>query len=85
MDYSGLLGVWLGCGALLIFLSIGVVILFVKGFFKAAGKAQERVMTKYQDNATRTDALTLLNKRLAQGEITEEEYRRLHSSLERNI
>ena len=59
---------------------IGLIYLIYKFFF-----SQAKGMTKeYQMRQTYTDALSTLNKRLANGEITTDEYNRLRTTLDQS-
>ena len=74
-------------GIFVVGLGVGIFFLYrmvFRGAIGALGTAQRQVITAAQDHATTTDALAVLNKRLASGEITEDEYHRPREALERN-
>jgi uncharacterized membrane protein len=69
---------------LLVLVGIFIVIpiFFFRAMFRAGGRAMGKAAGYTLETKAKTDALTTLNNRLANGEIDETEYQRLRAAIQ---
>ena len=77
---SGAMTMMIVVGIIVLALAVGIVVFFMRNMSRGI-KAGESMARTYQ---TSSDAIGTLDKRLANGEIDEAEYKRLRDALERN-